>query len=389
MDPSALGTETVFHYSIPAIQATGDGAEERAAEIGSFKSVVRGGELLVSRLNPRKETVLLAESHHIPTVCSSEFVCLAPRGCEVRFAYYLYRSIPVREQLASTVESVTRSHQRARPESIEKLLLPWPPLEEQRAIVRFLDEQVAKIEALVGEKTRLIELERSLSDRTVTQILLAGPAGGSTMKRSRVEWIRDIPANWEVRRLGTLFRERDERGDADLPMLRVSLNTGVSRRDFAEDRIERVAADLSNQKIARADDLVFNKMRMWQGAVGVAPEDGLVSTDYTVAVADASVEPRYVALLLRTERALIEIDKWSHGMVRDRNRLYWDGFKNIQIPLPPLAEQQIILKRVEEAQGQMTQLSTLLQLAVARLHEYRTALITAAVSGELDAREAA
>ena len=123
--------------------------------------------------------------------------------------------------------------------------------------------------------------------------------------------------------------------------------------------------------------------------MGVAPVDGLVSTDYTVARPTEDVETRYIAALLKTPRALTEIDKWSHGMVRDRNRLYWQGFKNIRFPLPPLEEQRRILTEMDRSNDAHARFEDLASRAIERLVEYRSALITAAVTGDLDVRGAA
>lgn len=269
------------------------------------------------------------------------------------------------------------------------LLMPAPSGEKQRAIVRYLGEQTSKIDALIQRKRCLLEALKTQSISVITQVVMRGTDPTVEGADSGVEWLGEVPAHWRVLRCGVLFRERDERGAPDLPPLHVSLNTGVTLRAFTEDRIERVAADLGTQKIARRGDLVFNKMRMWQGAVGVAPTDGLVSTDYTVAAPSSGIDTLYVQLVLRTSSARTEIDKWSHGMVRDRNRLYWDGFKSIRIPVPPLKEQQEI---AEHAASQVKTITTVQQRvleAIDKLKEYRSALITAAVTGQVDVGEAA
>ena len=268
------------------------------------------------------------------------------------------------------------------------LRVPSPPRVEQREIVRFLDEETARIDALIEKKQELLGLMRERMRRSVASLLL-GDLDNCVRVDSGVEWIGDAPSGWSVQRLGTVFRERDDRGDPDLPQLLVSLRKGVVLREFADDRIERVAADLANQKIARKGDLVFNKMRMWQGAVGVAPEDGLVSTDYTVARPVMHVDSRFIAGLLKTPRALTEVDKWSHGMVRDRNRLYWMGFKNIRCAIPPLDEQSRILGEIERLTESGTDFESRIKSVIDKLHEYRSSLITAAVTGQIDVGRAA
>ena len=82
----------------------------------------------------------------------------------------------------------------------------------------------------------------------------------------------------------------------------VSINLGVVEREFSDDRSESTAADFNTYKIARTGDVVFNKMRMWQGAVGVAPIDGLVSPDYVVAQPTGALRSDYAGFLFRTRQ---------------------------------------------------------------------------------------
>src|SRR5262249_28760686 len=158
-------------------------------------------------------------------------------------------------------------------------------------------------------------------------------------QNSGIPWLGDIPSHWKTRRLAWLFRERDERGEAELPLLEVSINAGVVLREFSDERIESTAADFNTYKVARQGDIAFNKMRMWQGAVGVAPQDGLVSPDYVVAAPTGPLSPEYAGLLFRTDMFSAECARRSHGIVWDRLRLYWEGFREIEVPLPSAADQ--------------------------------------------------
>src|SRR2546421_11524311 len=99
---------------------------------------------------------------------------------------------------------------------------------------------------------------------------------------SCLPWLGQIPAHWEVRRNGSLFAQRNETGFADLPILEVSLRTGVRVRNFDGNGRKHMMADRAMYKRARRGDLAYNMMRMWQGAIGMAPIDGLVSPAYVV-----------------------------------------------------------------------------------------------------------
>jgi type I restriction enzyme, S subunit len=155
-------------------------------------------------------------------------------------------------------------------------------------------------------------------------------------------WLGAIPSHWEVRRNGRLFSERNQTDFADLPILEVSLKTGVRVRDFGVTQRKQVISDRSKYKRAAKGDIAYNMMRLWQGAVGVAPVDGLVSPAYVVARPKDRVDSRYYAYLFRTDVYKNEVNKYSRGIVTDRNRLYWDEFKQIPSVFPPIEEQRLI-----------------------------------------------
>ena len=203
----SFADKRVFHYSIPAIQETGDGLEEDGSEIDSDKISLRGNELLVSKLNPRKGCVLLSTRHDLPVVCSTEFVPLVAKDCHLRFAFYLYSSELIRQWISATVQSVTRSHQRANPTDISKIWIAVPPDKEQRAIAEFLDRETARIDGLVAKKERLIELLQEKRTALISHAVTKGLNPNTPMKDSGVEWIGGIPAHWTTQELRRLVRK--------------------------------------------------------------------------------------------------------------------------------------------------------------------------------------
>ena len=258
-----------------------------------------------------------------------------------------------------------------------------PPHEVQARIADYLVRETARLDSLVAAKQQVLgllaEKRRSLIAHAVTR----GIDPRATLSNSRIRWLGEIPAHWETRRVVWLFRERDERGEADLPLLEVSINAGVVLREFSDERIESTAADFNTYKVARQGDVVFNKMRMWQGAVGVAPQDGLVSPDYVVAAPTGALSPEYAGLLFRTEMFSAECARRSYGIVWDRLRLYWDGFRDIELPLPPVETQREIVSYVAVETSKLDALHLASKRSITLLKERRAALIAAAVTGQL------
>lgn len=168
--------------------------------------------VLVSRLNPRKATICRATPHpNLLTVASTEFVALKPTTDDIRFLEYLVSSELFRQRLDSWVQSVTRSHQRVRPDEIYRFWSAWPERSEQRAIADFLDRETAKIDTLVAKKRTLIERLKekrtALISRTVTRGLpldtarAAGLDPHPKLNPSGIDWLGAVPAYWEISRI--------------------------------------------------------------------------------------------------------------------------------------------------------------------------------------------
>ena len=162
------------------------------------------------------------------------------------------------------------------------------------------------------------------------------------MKETGLPWLPKIPAHWEVRRNGRLFGIRKETGYPELPVLEVSLRTGVRVRTFENGTRKQQMTDRSKYQRAIQGDIAYNMMRMWQGAVGVVPTDGLVSPAYVVVRPYTETVARYYTYLFRTAAYMHEVNIYSRGIVPDRNRLYWESFKQMPSAFPPAEEQRLI-----------------------------------------------
>lgn len=211
-----------------------------------------------------------------------------------------------------------------------------------------------------------------------------GLAPYASYRDSGLPWLGAIPSHWDVRRNGRLFAERVETGFEDLPILEVSLRTGVRVRDMENGARKQQMADRSKYKRAAKGDIAYNMMRMWQGAVGVAPEDGLISPAYVVARPFPEIDPRYYTYLFRTPAYMREVNKFSRGIVADRNRLYWDEFKQMPSAFPPTEEQTRIADFLD-AHGRLTaRLIRNKRRLIGLLNERKQAIINRAVTRGLD-----
>lgn len=157
-------------------------------------------------------------------------------------------------------------------------------------------------------------------------------------KPSGVDWLGDIPANWDVCRNIGLFDERKEINQPDMELLSVTINRGVIRQEEITEKKDSSNEDKSKYKVVRKDDLAYNKMRMWQGAIGRSEYEGIVSPAYVILSPRDRLYSRYYHYLYRTEAFIAEANRHSYGLCLDMNSLRYEDFKTIYSPVPPRTE---------------------------------------------------
>ena len=268
----------------------------------------------------------------------------------------------------------------------------FPPLPEQTAIAEFLDRETAKIDGLVAEQRRLIDLLKEKRQAVIAHAVTKGLTPRAPMKPSGIEWLGDVPEHWEVTRIANVFREVAEAGADELPILSVSIHHGVSDQEIDEEDMERKVTrsdDRSKYKRVAPSDLVYNMMRAWQGGFGTVTVEGMVSPAYVVARPKKPLETAYLEHLLRTPQAIEQMRRHSRGVTDFRLRLYWDEFKNITVALPPQDEAKAICANIAEMDEIFRNMTAVSEQAIDLLQERRTALISAAVTGQIDVRKAA
>jgi type I restriction enzyme S subunit len=266
--------------------------------------------------------------------------------------------------------------------------VPYPPIDEQRAIADFLDRETAGIDRLANEQSRLVDSLREKRAAVIFRLVTRG-LSPAALKVSGVEWVGEVPQHWEVHRIGALFKETSDAGHDDLPILSVSIHDGVSDKQLEDDELERKVArseDMSKYKKVLPSDLVYNMMRAWQGGFGTVAVPGMVSPAYVVARPTRSLSTKFIELLLRTPCAIEEMRRHSHGVADFRLRLYWDDFKSLRVALPPLGEQHGIVEAARSETESVDALAGMIAAQNGRLAEYRSALISAAVTGQIDVR---
>jgi type I restriction enzyme S subunit len=346
------------------------------------------GDLVVNKMKAWQGSVGIAPCDGI---VSPAYFVFELFGITQPFAHRLFRSKPYVAFFGQSSDGVRIGQWDLSIDRMKRIPVPVPPPVEQAGIVRFLEAVDRKVNRFIRAKRRLIEVLTEQKQAIITHAVTKGLNPSAPLKPSGIDWLGDVPGHWDVQRCVRLFRERVERGREGLPILSVSLNTGVTvSGDVDEDgRPRRLIQDVAQYKYTAKGDIAYNTMRMWQGAVGVVPTDGLVSPAYVVAVPRVRLSADFYGLLFRTERCLQEFNRQSRGIVTDRNRLYWDEFKQVSLPLPPLDEQTAIVEWIVEQTREIERSIDLIRREIDLIREYRTRLVADVVTGKVDVRAAA
>ena len=190
---------------------------------------------------------------------------------------------------------------------------------------------------------------------------------------------------WSSRSLRSMLVARSERNRADLPLLTVARERGVFVRSVDDANHNTIPEDLSNYKVAHAGDLVINKMKAWQGSLGLAPVDGIVSPAYFVFAADFAV-PRFGEYLLRSKPYVAKFGAASDGVRIGQWDLNIPRMRNIEVLLPPAKEQAAIVRYLAHANARIDKAIVAKRRLIALLEEQRDVTVRAILSRGLDSR---
>jgi type I restriction enzyme S subunit len=218
-------------------------------------------------------------------------------------------------------------------DTLTKLTVYLPSHGEQQKIADCL----SSLDELIAAQGRKVEALKAHKKALMQQLF---PREGETLPRLRFPEFRDQSV-WEEKKAGSSFGNRIAKGEEGLPIYSVTMHDGMVRRDSFDRNFYDIEIAAGNKKACK-NDIAYNMMRMWQGALGVAPEDCLVSPAYIVLSPQQGVVSRFFEYLFKLPASLLLLTSHSRGLTKDRLRLYYDDFARIPLRCPEPAEQQRI-----------------------------------------------
>lgn len=366
--------DSLIHYSVDGLAATGEPVTQSGSELLSAKLRVSGGELLVSRLNPRRGHIALTASHDLPAVCSGEWVVLRPRSeVDLRFLYYVFQSERVRSSLEASVRSVTKSHGRVDAGDISKMWLQIPDVSSQRQVAEHLDRETQRIDESIDRLSRLLDLvhERELSAITsaiervakgqIRLSLVAALGTGHTPDRTKPEYWEDCTIPWVTA--------------ADL-----------SGRKNPYEPLLDTAQHVSELGVANSAAVVHEPgtvMLCRTASVGLVCRIGVpmaTTQAFVTWTPSPALDSEFLLYCLVAMRD--EWDRLKFGSTHDT--IYFPDIQSVRIPFADLAAQQSAVEEIREATAASQEIRRQSESLMMLLRERRQALISAAVKGELD-----
>ena len=321
-----------------------------------------------------------------------------------RFAFYVTLSDAFRRN--GEADMLGAGGQKRISESfVRNYSLALPPLAEQRCVAAFLDRETARIDALVAKQERLIALLEERRMALITRAVTKGLDANVPMKDSGVEWLGELPVHWKVARLRHVLTwieqgwspDCDNRvaDDGEWGVLKAGC---VNGGEFAESEHKALPANqlpLTHLQIERGDLLMSRASgsRELVGSVAVVkscrPRLLLCDKVFRLHVDDGLVSRPFVAHTLNSRSARSQIESVLSGGSGLANNIAQGVVKDLILALPTQEEQKQIVSFVGNLSDQIDALASRIRTAITHLHELRTALISAAVTGKIDVREAA
>jgi type I restriction enzyme S subunit len=401
LNPEVLSENTHPDYLIEYVDISNVNALGEILEVQEYRfedapsrarRVVRQGDTIISTVRTYLKAIAFLENPSENLIVSTGFAVLRPKpNLHPKFLAYVVQAVEFIDTVVANSTGV--SYPAIAPSRLGDLPIWFPvSIDEQRAIAAFLDRQTAKIDALIAKKRELIAALHEKRSAIISHAVTKGLNPDAPMKDSGIEWLGEIPAGWDIIALKHALRNYEYGISASLSgtgSYRVLTMGHVqdSKLLIPEEGCltERPSLFLQHH------DLVFNRTNSLElvGKVGIfegVEADEISIASYLVRMqTNDRANPLYLNYLLNSGWMLAEAKSRALPSINQAN-LNPTRYTNIKIPLPPRTEQETIISYLDHQVGEIDAVIMTAEATIERLQEYRSALISAAVTGRIDVR---
>lgn len=401
---SALPPETMVSF-LP-MEAIGDDgslvleAERPLQEVLTGYTYFRDGDVTIAKITPCYENgkgAVMDGLRNGVGFGTTELIVVRPEQRETvaEFLHYMFVSQPFRQKGESHMYGA--GGQKRVPDAfVEDFAAAIPSLLEQRQVVDFLDRETARIDALIAEQRRLMELLKEKRQAVISHAVTKGLNPDVPMKDSGIEWLGEVPAHWEITPVkhlakmasgGTPSKERLDWWHGDVPWAS-SKDMKCEELSDTQDHLTTTALEEGAATLAPVGSVfivVRGMILSHTFPVVVSLTPMAFNQDLKALTAIPRMRQDYLAWLLRgtAKQTLARVDEAAHGTTV----LRMDAWGLMPLPVPPLDEQEAIVRFLRVQLASLDSLSLDVEHAIDLLLERRTALISAAVTGQIDVRQ--
>lgn len=350
---------------------------------GDNRKKVLAGDFVINSRSDRKGSSGLS-----PLDGSVSLICtvLIPTGLHGPYIHHLFRSELFQEEYYRWGKGIVADLWSTNFSDMKNIVLGVPSEEEQAHIARFLDHETARIDALIEEQQRLIELLKEKRQAVISRAVTKGLDPTVPMKNSGVEWLGEVPAHWVVSRaklVSDIFvpqRNKPELNDSEgIPWVTMEdMNGGyISATNL---KVTELAVDEAGSKVLKKGAVIASCVGRF-GIVAINAVDVVINQQLQ------AFEPRKIKA--EYLRSIVSLSKEYFELIGTAATLVYvnqQGFENLPVLVPSAGEQESICLYVDEANARFDALLSQSLESIQLLQERRSALISAAVTGKIDVR---
>lgn len=295
------------------------------------------------------------------------------------YLYYVLEALDINPYITGSAQPKLNQ------ENLKNIWIPVPDASIQKEIVCYIKDACMEIDNVL-EKTRTsIEEYKKLKQAVITQAVTKGIKGDREMKNSGIEWIGEIPIEWEERRIKTLFNLREEKNYSPLEEVNlISLYTdlGVVQHSELEKTTGNKASNADGYKMVYKDDIVVNIILCWMGAIGRSEYEGVTSPAYDIYIPQNEVLSKFYHYYFRTKGFSGDCYKRGRGIMAMRWRTYSDQFRDIRVVYPSMEEQREIADYLDQKCLAIDELIAKKEQYIFEIENYKKSLIYEYVTGK-------
>ena len=362
--------------------------------------ILTDGDILLSRSGTIGRSFHYQSDRYGPCSYAGYLVRFVP-GPKAQSRYvYLFTKTPAFQNAAKAV-AISSTIENVNAEKYANITVPVPPPEDQAAIVRYLDKADQQIQAYIGAKQKLITLLEEERQAIIRQAVTRGLDPNVRLKASGVEWLGDVPEHWQTRRLRTVADMRvsnvDKHTNEDESPVRLCNYVDVYKNERITEDIPFMHASASPDEIERfrliRNDVIITKDSETWDDIGVPALVEYSATDLVCGYHLAILRPTeivhgpFLARALQSETVCRQFHVGAKGVTR--YGLAQNAIQDALIPLPPLREQKVIAKQLDQDTKAIDVTKKAAHQQIELMQEYRTRLIADAVTGKIDVRKVA